>query len=92
MKAVGKEEDIKTHLDKALASNSTLICILKKGLTESERIYDNDAVLYTRIEFKPQFYYRGYYSGHMFNPNGKYQGLMAFGVKSFESVVCLEED
>ena len=70
---------------------NVLICILKEGITETKHIYDDDPVLYTKIEFEPHTCYQGYYTGIMFYPNRKYQGLMDFDVDSFESVVYMEE-
>ena len=90
MKATS-EEEMKAHLDRALESNSILICILKEGLSETCHVHLDNPILYTKIEFQPQFYYEGYYTGLMFYPNGQSQGLMDFDVKSFESVICLEE-
>jgi hypothetical protein len=85
------EEDIKAHLDRALETHTVVICILKGGLTETEHFDSKDAVIYKKIEFQPKIYYNGYYAGRMFYPNGKSQGEMDFNIKSFESVVCLEE-
>ena len=90
MKATS-EQDIKTHLDMALVGNRTLVCTLKEGLTETEHIHSKNPVLYTQIEFQPQSYYEGFYSGLMFYPNGKSQGLMDFNAGSFESVAYLQE-
>ena len=85
------QEDIKARLDKALATQGSLICILHDGLPESQHIYDQNPVLYTQIEFHPYSFYEGYYSGLMFYPSGKAQGLMDFTVMSFKSVAYLEE-
>ena len=90
MKATS-EEDIKFHLDMALIGNGILVCTLKEGLTETAHIHSKNPVLYTQIEFQPQFYFEGFYSGLMFYPHGKCQGLMDFDVRSFESIAYLQE-
>ena len=90
MKAVN-QEDIKACLDKALDTQGSLVCILHEGLPESEYINDENAVLYTQIEFHPYSCYEGYYSGLTFYPNGKRQGLMDFKIMSFASVAYLQE-
>ena len=84
------ETDIKLHLDTAIDTQSTLICVLKEGLTETEHIYDDNPVLYKQIQFQPYAYYRGCYTGLIFFPNGKSQGLMDLDAASFESIISYE--
>ena len=90
MKATS-EKDFRSHLDMALIGNGILVCTLREGLTQTSCIHDKNPVLYTQIEFQPQFYFEGFYSGLMFYPHGKGQGFMDFDVESFESVIWLQE-
>ena len=90
MKAESKE-DIAALLNRALESNNILICVLKEGLSQTCHLHLSNPVIHTKIEFRPHFYYEGYYSGPMFYPNGKSQGLMDFDAASFESIVYLGE-
>jgi len=90
MKAESKQ-DMTALLNWAVENNSILICVLKEGLSQTCHLHLSNPVLYTKIEFRPNFYYDGYYSGPMFYPNGKSQGLREFDAASFESIVCLGE-
>jgi hypothetical protein len=84
-------EGIKVHLDRALETRTITICILKEGLTEAEHIHTDTALIHRKIEFEPYGYINDFYVGRIFYPNGKSQGIMHFGIDSFESVICLEE-
>ena len=85
MKAESSEV-IKIHLDNALHCRCILIGVLKEGLSQTDHLHLDNPVLYTKIEFSPMLNYDGYYSGLMFYPNGKSQGLMDFDAGSFRSL------
>lgn len=85
------KESIKLTLDRGLEKRVKLSCILKNGLTQSEHIKEDDAELYHKIIFEPHFEFDGWYSGYMFYPDDKAQGLMDFRVDSFVSVHIEEE-
>jgi hypothetical protein len=85
------KEGIKAHLDRALNTQSSTVCILRKGMPEKGHIHSENPIIYRKIEFEPHGYMDGSYVGVIFYPHGKSQGLINFSVDSFESVICLEE-
>ena len=85
------KESIQSTLDWGLEKRVRLSCILKNGLTQSEQIKEENAELYHKISFEPHFEFDGWYSGYMFYPDDKPQGLMDFKVDSFVAVHIEEE-
>ena len=50
---VANRKDIRAHLDRALNTQSVVICVLHEGIAEIEHSYKENSIVYTKIEFQP---------------------------------------
>jgi hypothetical protein len=48
---VASKEGIKAHLERALETQSSIICILREGIPETQQLPGNAPVVYKKIEF-----------------------------------------